>query len=307
MTSLQQTDAPIARMDFRQLAALEGRPMDDGAGTGAVGFPLGVNRRALSAARTVQQVDRKFVLAVVHARVEVGRTRSEKRLVVLVDQHAADERIKFEELCAEFCNRSSVTLSRPLIFEIDEAEARLFEEHESHFLNWGLTYGLKPSRCAMSPAGLPIQTIEVTALPSLIAERYCADPKLLIDTLRREVWSGRTHLNCSTTSNTCRASRPWWSQIANCPQGMVEMLKSRSCRTAIMFNDVLDAEQCRKLVCELARCNFPFQCAHGRPTLTVIAELDGADVIARNIGVQYGFNDLAFGYGEAWGAWFDID
>lgn len=33
---------------------------------------------------------------------------------------------------------------------------------------------------------------------------------------------------------------------------------------AIMFNDELSLNQCETIVRELAKCNFPFQCAHGR-------------------------------------------
>jgi DNA mismatch repair protein MLH3 len=38
---------------------------------------------------------------------------------------------------------------------------------------------------------------------------------------------------------------------------------------AIMFNDELDRERCQDLVSALARCAFPFQCAHGRWELLV--------------------------------------
>lgn len=42
-----------------------------------------------------------------------------------------------------------------------------------------------------------------------------------------------------------------------------------------MFNDVLTKGQCEALVGKLAVCNFPFQCAHGRPSLVPVVELGG--------------------------------
>ena len=42
-----------------------------------------------------------------------------------------------------------------------------------------------------------------------------------------------------------------------------------------MFNDALSVDECQKLVSELARCRFPFQCAHGRPSMIPILELSG--------------------------------
>lgn len=40
-----------------------------------------------------------------------------------------------------------------------------------------------------------------------------------------------------------------------------------------MFNDVLTTEKCKALVKRLANCSFPFQCAHGRPSMVVLGGL----------------------------------
>lgn len=40
-----------------------------------------------------------------------------------------------------------------------------------------------------------------------------------------------------------------------------------------MFNDVLSKEQCEVLVKRLAETAFPFQCAHGRPSLLPLIEI----------------------------------
>jgi DNA mismatch repair protein MLH3 len=40
-----------------------------------------------------------------------------------------------------------------------------------------------------------------------------------------------------------------------------------------MFNDELSKEQCEVLVGKLAACKFPFQCAHGRPSLVPLVDL----------------------------------
>lgn len=45
---------------------------------------------------------------------------------------------------------------------------------------------------------------------------------------------------------------------------------------AIMFNDVLSAGECEHLVRRLGRCAFPFQCAHGRPSLVPLVDLGTA-------------------------------
>lgn len=40
-----------------------------------------------------------------------------------------------------------------------------------------------------------------------------------------------------------------------------------------MFNDPLTPDECEVLVRRLARCAFPFQCAHGRPSMVPILDL----------------------------------
>lgn len=40
-----------------------------------------------------------------------------------------------------------------------------------------------------------------------------------------------------------------------------------------MFGDVLSTEECGKLITDLALCDLPFQCAHGRPTCAPLFEL----------------------------------
>jgi len=41
-----------------------------------------------------------------------------------------------------------------------------------------------------------------------------------------------------------------------------------------MFNDVLSREECEGLVRRLATCAFPFQCAHGRPSIAPLLKPD---------------------------------
>jgi DNA mismatch repair protein MLH3 len=40
-----------------------------------------------------------------------------------------------------------------------------------------------------------------------------------------------------------------------------------------MFNDYLSPDQCQVLISQLAECAFPFQCAHGRPSMIPLVDL----------------------------------
>lgn len=45
-----------------------------------------------------------------------------------------------------------------------------------------------------------------------------------------------------------------------------------------MFNDILSLEECEQLVTQLSRCAFPFQCAHGRPSMVPIVNICSSGV-----------------------------
>jgi DNA mismatch repair protein MLH3 len=49
--------------------------------------------------------------------------------------------------------------------------------------------------------------------------------------------------------------------IGGCPKGIINMLNSKACRSAIMFGEILSKEQCVELLENLKKCKFPFQCA----------------------------------------------
>lgn len=48
------------------------------------------------------------------------------------------------------------------------------------------------------------------------------------------------------------------------PPGVLCVLRSKACRSAVMFGDALDATQCTDLVRRLASTELCFVCAHGR-------------------------------------------
>ena len=58
------------------------------------------------------------------------------------------------------------------------------------------------------------------------------------------------------------------------PPGVNRVLNSKACRQAVMFGDTLDNATCRQLLQNLKQTQLPYICAHGRPTITVLADLD---------------------------------
>ncbi len=247
-----------------------------------------ISKQDLSTARVVSQVDKKFILVCVD-RSPKTHDKQDAELLVLVDQHAADERIRVEGLLAGL-RASPTLLPKPLFFEIQAREHPLLSRLSPSFADLGIVYDLR------APAGTSKCKIIVKALPAPIAERCRLEPKVLIELIRRESW------NCEGGGALATNS---------CPQGLLDMLNSRACRSAIMFNDELTKEECQTLVQKLGKCDFPFQCAHGRPSMVPVVDLGAGasfDIGKRvwgsqKIGLGTRYEDKERGFGAAWRSW----
>lgn len=273
-------------------------------------FSATLSKKALRDAHVIAQVERKFILVRIRLNprkefLDSGTLVSEQ-VLVLVDQHAADERVRIEELLSELCMqprlRDNVTLpcvhpvsrvettvlARSIVFEIQEREYALFTTQAAHFADWGILYNLHRPHAEDAAETSPGYTLAIKTLPGGIAERCRMDAKALIELMRREVWrredSGNKEFKFSETPQTSSrvtdtepsaelGSDHWHRRIKNCPQGILDLLTSRSCRSAIMFNDELTTMECLTLIARLATCIFPFQCAHGRPSMIPVIKL----------------------------------
>ncbi|RDA85520.1 hypothetical protein CP532_2168 [Ophiocordyceps camponoti-leonardi (nom. inval.)] len=230
-----------------------------------------LSRSALGSAEVIGQVDRKFVLVRLRLRDGgEGEEGEEATGLVAIDQHAADERCRLEELCRGYFDGDgydavSEPLERPVLFEASGREGELLRQYREHFASWGVVYVLDGH-----------ERVRVTRLPPSIAERCSGEPRLLIDLVRREAWAladGLVAARKKGKKGKKVDGLSWPSRLRGCPSGILELLYSRSCRSAIMFNDELSDEECASLVRRLAQCAFPFQCAHGRPSMVPLADL----------------------------------
>lgn len=251
-----------------------------------------ISKDALKNANIISQVDNKFILVkldVLDGPSHTSRTSEDWKMLVIIDQHAADERIRIEKLMEELCSPDiggaesgilTTTLEKSIHFEISSREIELLRTHRHHFSRWGMLFTLPPpisvSQNREKSKGKCLQKVAVTSLPPGITERCKSDPRLLIDLIRTEAWKCEekaTIPSITTTENLNTGEPKWFKEIHTCPRGILDLLNSRACRGAIMFNDPLTKEQCQGLVRRLAGCVFPFMCAHGRPSLVPLVEL----------------------------------
>ncbi|KAL9592509.1 MAG: hypothetical protein Q9179_006642, partial [Wetmoreana sp. 5 TL-2023] len=252
-----------------------------GLSTSASMMAAKLSKAGLKTAKIVSQVDKKFILVLVDPLMdnatESWNVSDERRVLVLIDQHAADERIRVEALLADLCaepylETSRITtslnqkpaiattlLSKPLRFQIKSQEYHLFTAHAQHFANWGILYDLVSptiNNKASAAEPLPECRIAIKALPPVIAERCRLEPKILIELLRKEIWkSDDEHGSGGVIPGSRHDEKEdvntekidWTTRTKTLPQGILDMLNSRACRSAVMFNDELGSEECETL------------------------------------------------------------
>jgi len=155
--------------------------------------------------------------------------------LVLIDQHAAHERILYEQFASRFDDVAVSSLIAPLIITVNKQEIELIEQHAQLFLAYGI---------ALEPMG-PNQYALKTA-PVMIKHKDLADTvkQLLADI--QECTQPDAVLFEKALHHAVRA------QMA--------------CKAAVKAGDVLTHEQMHELVTTLHKTPMRFSCPHGRPT-----------------------------------------
>jgi DNA mismatch repair protein MutL len=157
------------------------------------------------------------------------------RELVLIDQHAAHERIVFEQLkrCASDSSAKTVqTLLLPEVIDLGYSEADVLEKLIPKFAEMGFEI-----------EHFGGNTFVVKSVPSILGDREISP--LIIELSEKiaeiGVSSGLEHI-------------------------MDECLMLMACHGAIRANQQLSGEQIKTLLNQLDRCDNPFHCPHGRPT-----------------------------------------
>jgi DNA mismatch repair protein MutL len=153
--------------------------------------------------------------------------------IYLIDQHAADERIRYEQQLELLKDKQlAVAPLVPVMVDLKPSEVKLLTEERIQLLK---TVGLELE--AFGSNAFKVNTIPSWALHQ--AQTYVEDllhqlfeePSLQPDKLR------------------------------------LYALASKACKTSIKAQDSLTLEAMQSLVDRLLACQFPYTCPHGRPTM----------------------------------------
>lgn len=197
----------------------------------------------LRAATHLTQVEDKFLVLRCDSDLD---GRHPGGVVLIVDQHAASERVELERLQHEILRAKKLPSEAvhgpgttvPLLAE----ERRWLRKHGAFVEGWGFRWR----------AGVADHEVVVTHVPKILGTFL--EPKDL-----------RGVVSAAETSQV--GGKP------SVPPVILHILAFKACRRAIKFNDHLEQAQMQRLMRELSRCELPFQCAHGRPTVYPLASL----------------------------------
>ncbi|KAG1815665.1 uncharacterized protein BJ212DRAFT_1357867 [Suillus subaureus] len=257
-------------------------------------------------AQVINQVDRKFIACLVDLDHSTHREHGKppKKLaaggstLILIDQHAADERVRVERFLTEICSgflRHCEGTGSVEVLELSPAVPILLTRHEasrlattevrSAFDRWGIRFeGLAKltsleSECAGDEASGGYVQVFVRAIPAIVGDKLLMNDELrdlvkgYLGTLESEEASPPNLSQHKDADNIKDDESRWLKALRWCPRELLDLINSKACRGAVMFNDPLSLEQCERLVRHLAATAFPFQCAHGRPSLVPLTHV----------------------------------
>jgi len=222
---------------------------------------MSVTVEQLRNATIMSQLAGKFILIKIPSSQPKGSR--DGAALVIIDQHAADERIKVELLLQELCSGSTVAFLVPITFHASYHEKILLDRCSQRLTRWGIEH---ESRSDGDGYDISLKTA-----PSSVYERCLSEPTALVDLVQAELWDSDQTKREPSIQHAPAVS--WVIKLTDCPPGLVEMINSRACRSAIMFNDKLQIGACEELVQKLTYCKLPFQCAHGRPSMVPITNV----------------------------------
>lgn len=161
--------------------------------------------------------------------------------LLIIDQHAAHEKVKYERLMKQYREKQVVSqnLFPPIILSLSVQEEAVLKEHREVFAS----------------LGFEIEAFggNEYALRSVPTDLYgCSERELFLEVLD-ELAEGALGRN---------------------PQAVGEKIASMSCKAAVKGNNRLSISEAEKLIDELLTLDNPYNCPHGRPTMISLSRTE---------------------------------
>ena len=215
------------------------------------GIPTESSARAAQAVLESESGESKEALPLVVPLAQIMRTyilAESKGNLLLVDQHAASERVVYESIldAIETGKESAQSLLTPLVVNLTASERRVMEENSD----------------ALEKAGFRIESFGKSSFA-----------------LR----SIPTVLGVAQGESALRNILSDLGQMVAPKKLGLEVIWRVACHTAIRAGNALSNGQMRQLLSELMRTKSPYTCEHGRPTMIVLSPADLEKLFKRRL------------------------
>ena len=154
--------------------------------------------------------------------------------LVLIDQHAAHERVMFERILKGVNGSLCQKLLLPITLEIARADMLFISRNIEEFAKIGFE---------LEPFGQ--NTVKMNGIPAAVPQENAGG--LFLDILSR------------LASDSPAQKNP------------LERIARAACKAAVKAHEKLTKEECEALLHQLSQCEQPFSCPHGRPTVLNIS------------------------------------
>ncbi|MCR4755471.1 MAG: DNA mismatch repair endonuclease MutL [Lachnospiraceae bacterium] len=166
-----------------------------------------------------------------------------KDKLILMDQHAAHEKIKYEALVKRLNDKTTASqmISPAMVITLSPTELSVLNDYSENFKALG--YEIEE---------FGGQDISLRAVPT---DLYGRDPKELFLDVLDELAEGR---------------------ISGVPEVINQKLASMACKSAVKGNTPISEAEVKALLADLLTLDNPYNCPHGRPTMITMtrSELD---------------------------------
>lgn len=161
--------------------------------------------------------------------------------MLMIDQHAAHEKVKYEQILSKVENSEIYTqmLTPPVIISVTPKEAALINGYEQYFKELGFEiedFGMN----AFAVRGVPL-------------DLFGHDVKSLFEEVLTQMVE---------------------SPARGVPQVIREKIASMACKAAVKGNNPLTCEEADKLIEQLLELDNPYNCPHGRPTIISMSKYE---------------------------------
>ncbi|XP_071413916.1 DNA mismatch repair protein Mlh3 isoform X1 [Pithys albifrons albifrons] len=231
-------------------------------------YPYRFTKDMVHSMQVLQQVDNKFIACLINTRNGMDK-KADGNLLILVDQHAAHERIRLEQLIADSyeketaaCGKKKIlssSISPPLEIEVTEEQRRFLWCCYKNLVDLGLELSFPETNSSL---------ILVRKVPMCFMEREANELRRKRQPITKSIVKELIQEQIELVQTTGGGAR------GSLPLTFLKVLASQACHGAIKFNEHLTLEESCGLIEALSSCKLPFQCAHGRPSMLPLADID---------------------------------